>query len=351
MATAHSPLLERVHQRAALALAQLRQHYPDAGYPEDVRELLYQRMQLMGLGPAGQVSANGCCHLMATADGQWLALNLARPDDWQALPALLNKDLVNITLPGLVEEIRQHKASVLLEQGRMLGLAIAQAQVPAPVDSCYRIVAQGQQAKGRRPSPRVLDLSSLWAGPLCSQLLRCSGASVTQVESLQRPDGLRLNQQSGAGAFYQALHRGKEHLTLDFHSPADLRRLGILIQEADIIIEGSRPRALCQLGFDAGQIVRQSAGKIWVSITGYGRDEPSCQWVAFGDDAAISAGLFDTVDGKPVFVGDAIADPLTGIHGAWLALQHWHAGSSALLDVSLHQVARYSAQEATSACC
>jgi crotonobetainyl-CoA:carnitine CoA-transferase CaiB-like acyl-CoA transferase len=61
--------------------------------------------------------------------------------------------------------------------------------------------------------------------------------------------------------------------------------------------------------------------------------------VAFGDDAAAAAGLCWCIPrGAPSFVGDAIADPLAGLHGALAALAHWRRGEGALLDVALRSV-------------
>jgi crotonobetainyl-CoA:carnitine CoA-transferase CaiB-like acyl-CoA transferase len=78
---------------------------------------------------------------------------------------------------------------------------------------------------------------------------------------------------------------------------------------------------------------------VWLSLTGYGREAPQAEWVAFGDDAAAAAGLCWCVpEGAPLFVGDAIADPLAGLHGALAALRAWRGGEGALLDVALTRV-------------
>ena len=52
---------------------------------------------------------------------------------------------------------------------------------------------------------------------------------------------------------------------------------------------------------------------VWVSITGYGRDGPAAQRVAFGDDAAVAGGLIGGDRTDPVFCADAVADPLAGL--------------------------------------
>jgi crotonobetainyl-CoA:carnitine CoA-transferase CaiB-like acyl-CoA transferase len=183
----------------------------------------------------------------------------------------------------------------------------------------------------------VVDLSSLWAGPLCGHLLAAAGARVIKVESRGRPDGAR----QAAGPFFDLLNAGKASIALDLAENAGLQRLRGLIAEADIVVESARPRALAQLGIDAAACTAARPGQIWLSITGHGRRGPAGHWVGFGDDAAIAAGAAARLGPGPIFCGDAIADPLTGLHAAVAALAHFRAGRGALLDVSLHAVTRY----------
>jgi crotonobetainyl-CoA:carnitine CoA-transferase CaiB-like acyl-CoA transferase len=77
-----------------------------------------------------------------------------------------------------------------------------------------------------------------------------------------------------------------------------------------------------------------------VSITGYGRTEPGASWTAFGDDATVAAGLAVATGGadSPLFCGDAIGDPLTGLHAAAAALASWIRGGGELLDLALRDV-------------
>jgi len=311
----------------------------------DGAALLNERALLMHLEKPSQVSANGSCYLLKTKDAKWIALNLSRNSDWELLPALFQCSEKISDIEQIKARVKNASAETLVTQGRILGLAIAIAEkkneTPEEDKNWFDVIFRGGKNLSRSESPLVVDLSSLWAGPLCSRLLQGSGARVIKIESAQRPDGAGLNTQPGGRAFYERLNHNKEIITLDFKNQADLEKLKQYIQQADIVIEGSRPRALLQLGIDAEAIVKQRAGLIWISITGYGRREPQGNWIAFGDDAAISAGLLDTIDGKPVFIGDAIADPLTGIHAALAALQFYQQRQSVLLDINLHQVAKH----------
>ena len=95
-------------------------------------------------------------------------------------------------------------------------------------------------------------------------------------------------------------------------TPGGRRAMADLVAAADVVIEASRPRALARFGLDAVQA--DASGTTWDSITATGRASTR---VGFGDDVAAGAGLVaDDADGMPVFCGDAIADPLTGLTAA-----------------------------------
>lgn len=315
---------------SSLAGDALRETLPDA-------RLLSERAALAGLGRQGAISPGGGCRLLATADG-WLALSLSREEDWQLLPAWLETDVTPNweALPAL---LARRTTSALLDQGRLLGLALAPLAMPAPADgSWYSIEHEGPSSQGhRRDTPLVIDLSSLWAGPLCGHLLQKAGARVVKVESQQRPDGAR----QGPAAFYHLMNQGKASVALDFQSRQGVDQLRRLLLAADIVIEGSRPRALRQLGVIAEEVLAENPGLTWVSLTGYGRGEPQAQWVAYGDDAGVAAGLSGLLlelTGLPLFCGDAIADPLTGLHAVLVAWASYLGGGGRLISLALNDV-------------
>jgi crotonobetainyl-CoA:carnitine CoA-transferase CaiB-like acyl-CoA transferase len=172
--------------------------------------------------------------------------------------------------------------------------------------------------------PVVVDLSSLWAGPLCTRLLADHGAHVIKVESATRPDGARR----GPRAFFERLHAGKELRTIDFGGP----ELAELVATADVVVEASRPRALRHLGILAEEI----RPPVWLSITGHGR---ASNRVAFGDDAAVAGGLVAHDATGPMFCADAIADPATGLLAATAVIDRLTAGGRWLVDVALARTA------------
>jgi crotonobetainyl-CoA:carnitine CoA-transferase CaiB-like acyl-CoA transferase len=135
---------------------------------------------------------------------------------------------------------------------------------------------------------------------------------------------------------------------LRFGDVDDRRRLRTLLAAADVVIEGSRPRALEQLGIDASEMVR-SGPQVWLSITGHGRLPPNDMRVGLGDDAAVAGGLVGWVPAAtgagpsgataPVFVADAVADPMTGLTVAATAIDLLARGGRHLVDVALGRVA------------
>ena len=305
--------------------------------------LLGERAAIAGLRRSGRISAGGACRLLSGANG-WLALSLARPDDWQLLPAWLESGPLD-AWPAVAQAVADADIDVLRERGRLLGLALATSpdhRLPGPAQWCrWQARARTVDAKvSRRDTPLVVDLSSLWAGPLCAQLLGTLGARVVKVESLRRPDGARR----GPALFNDLMNAGKASVAFDFSSAGDIDKLRRLLGMADIVVESARPRAFRQLGIDAETMLAENPRMTWLSITGHGRDGEEADWIAYGDDAGVAAGLSSLMrdaTGRLMFCGDAIADPLTGAHAALAAWSAHRAGGGALVSLALSDVVRH----------
>lgn len=288
--------------------------------------LLAERARLLGLRRNGRISANGSCQLMEAVDGR-VAINLARPSDWDLVSLLIEQACPVGDWEIVRQAVAGARTSELAALARELGLPLAVDGRLHAVPVLPPLVWKTARASPTR-RPRVVELASLWAGPLAGALLASQGAQVLKIESPSRPDGAR----QGHPAFFDLLNENKRMLTFEFRDPAQAAQLDALLETADIVIEGSRPRALEQIGIDRHRHVAR--GAIWVSITAH--EDP--HRVGFGDDAAVEAGLSTLMDdawGEPVFVGDAIADPLTGLHAALAALATWKAGDSRWIPLSL----------------
>jgi hypothetical protein len=301
--------------------------------------LLGERAMLGGFTIPDSVSAGGGCRLYETLDGT-IALNLARTDDRELLPALFGSDEFDTGNDSeIAQRAKEQNADWLIDRGRLIGLAIAGESecLPLPLRPCTTLVSGPPAPRTGFVPPRVLDLSALWAGPLAAHLLWLAGAEVVKVESARRPDAMR----EGDDTFYRLLNQGKASVVLDFADAEDRQALLRLIAESDIVIEAARPRALAQLGIDAEGLVRSTPGIAWITITAHGAEGEAAHWVGFGDDCGVAGGLtaaMRAASGKAGFVGDAIADPLTGLAAANKAWDAWSSGQGGRFGLAMSQV-------------
>jgi CoA-transferase family III len=265
-----------------------------------------------GLAEPGLVSANRHCHLLAARDG-WVALNLAREEDSEMVPALTGEtgDLARAVAETTAMDFRERAIEL------QLPVAIAGEARPA------QLIQPGAAAVPRR----VIDLSALWAGPLCAGLLARAGAEVVRIESLGRPDPTP----QASPRLDAFLNGGKARLPLDLRSDEGHARLLAEIEQADVLVTSARPAALARLGLAPGRFPHLT----WIAITAHGFSGPGAARVGFGDDCAAAGGLLRWVGGEPRFLGDALADPLTGLEAALVVL----AGQRGLVDMAMARVA------------
>ncbi|WP_305092922.1 CoA transferase [Prescottella sp. R16] len=291
----------------------------------DGARVLAERAAYTGGVRGGSLSVGRHCRLLPTADG-WAAVSCARPDDPALLGAMIGRDVGDDPWPPVAAWLREHSGADLGERAELLGIAAAPIR---------RAVSEGADPTTGRPRNvqglLVVDFSALWAGPLCAQLLGAAGARVIKVETPNRLDGARF----GDRGFYSMLHAGHESVVLDPDTRAGRTAMARLVAAADVVVEASRPRALERFGLDAAAACAE--GTTWISITARGRD---CAVVGFGDDVAASSGLVALDEaGLPMFVGDAVADPLTGLTAAVRAMSVPPDGSAGhLWEVSMADV-------------
>jgi CoA-transferase family III len=306
----------------------------------DAAELLAGRVALLGLSPQGRISAGGATRLMRSSDG-WCALTLSRRDDIDAVPALLECDTVDDDdpWPAVQRWVADNLSAEVTTRARLLDLPVAALGETRAWPPQVNTLGTKAAARGLE-NLLVADLSSMWAGPLCGQLLARAGAIVVKVESPSRPDGTR----AGPPAFFDWMNGGKLSYVVDFEEPSGVRRL---LEAADVVIESSRPAALARRGLGPADITRRD-GQIWIRITGHGGDDERANWVAFGDDAAVSGGLIGGTHRDPAFCGDAIADPLTGLTAALAVAESLSRGGGELIELSMAAVAAtYAADDLT----
>jgi len=271
-----------------------------------------------GLAPPDRRSANRHCRLIEAAEG-WFALNLAREDDRELIPALTGCDPGADVWEAVAAAARSEQAEDFAARAIELQLPVASPGEAAPLPLESRCAAS-------RSGLRVLDLSALWAGPLCAGLLARVGAEVTRIESTTRPDPTPL----ASPKLDAMLNGGKRRVALDL---TDREALLALVRTSDVLISSARAPALARLGLDPGALLAERRDFVWIAITAHGWDSDR---VGFGDDCAVAGGL---VGEGPRFLGDALADPLTGLEAALAALRRVALGKGGLIDLPLARVA------------
>ncbi len=294
--------------------------------------LLGERAAITGMTRNGNVSVGGSARFTESADG-WVVLNLPRPEDVASLPALVGDAVSADDWPRISAALRALPGQEIVESAALLGMAVVMPGTDSvPVSPGRELHLGGARKVSARPL--VVDLSSLWAGPLATSLLSAAGARVIKVEGRFRPDGARR----GASAFFDLLNDGKECVRVDFGDRDDLALLLRLLSAADLVVEGSRRRVMDELGIVPEAFAE--LGTSWLSLTAHGRNGPAGRRVGFGDDAAVAGGLF--IDGAPpMFVADAVADPIAGLVAATLGAEMLAGERASVLEVPLARAAAW----------
>ena len=165
---------------------------------------------------------------------------------------------------------------------------------------------------------RVLDLTSVVVGPVCTWRLAQFGAEVVKVES---PEGDLMRglgglsptgQHSGA---YLHLNRGKRNICLDLKQDGAREVVARLVETSDVIVANMRPQALTRLGLDAQSVRARFPEKVYCLITGYGTDGPYAGRPTYDSvvqAATGMAGLMLARDGAPAYVPMLICDHVAG---------------------------------------
>jgi hypothetical protein len=321
-----APALDRLGERVAELTARFGQCVDAAALG------VSDRAGLLQLDEPGRISANRACHLFRAAD-DWLAANLARDEDRDLVSAWLREEVAGDVWPALERAAPSRTADDLLADAIMLGLPVS--RVSEAVPGAAPRLRLGASAAARS-ALRVVDLSALWAGPMCGAILAAMGAEVLKIEATTRPDPTRATMP----AFFERLNGRKSELSLDFATPSGRAQLWNAFSTANIVITSARPRAFAGLGLTPDAVFAANPSLVWVAITGHGWSGAAGERVAFGDDAAAAGGLVRWTDGgEPRFLGDALADPVTGLSAAIGALEGLLEGGGCLIDVAMARCA------------
>jgi crotonobetainyl-CoA:carnitine CoA-transferase CaiB-like acyl-CoA transferase len=176
---------------------------------------------------------------------------------------------------------------------------------------------------------RVVDCSTVLAGPYCTMLLGDLGADIVKVE----PPGGDATRGWGppwvgeatpnrTAAYYLAVNRNKRSLRLDLKSTDGVEILGRLIERGDVLVENHRVGGFARLGFDDDTLRRLNPSLVHLAISGFGTEGPAAALPGYDFVIQAMSGLMsitgapDGEGGQPTKVGVAISDVVTGMLGA-----------------------------------
>jgi crotonobetainyl-CoA:carnitine CoA-transferase CaiB-like acyl-CoA transferase len=224
------------------------------------------------------------------------------------------------------------------------GGAPADGPVQEPADGLAQEPADGT-ADGPLQGLRVLDLATIYAGPLAAQLLGDFGADVLKIEHPRRPDGLRGHgpQKDGLGLWWKMLSRNKRTVGINLSDPDGAALLLRLAADADVVIESFRPGTLERWGLGFEELSAVNPGLILVRVSGFGQTGPYARRPGFGTLIEAMSGfaaMTGEADGPPVLPPFGLADGIAGITAAMAtltALYHRAArgGAGQVVDVSV----------------
>lgn len=203
-----------------------------------------------------------------------------------------------------------------------------------------------REGQGPLRGVRVLDASTVLAGPLCAALLGDFGAEVIKVEQPGSGDPVRAYPPSerGQAVSSKVTNRNKWSVAIDLHH-ADGRQLFLsLVEKSDVVIANYRPATLSKWGIDYDELIVVRPDLVMMHLTGFGRTGPYSEKPGFARIAEAYAGLTYITgfpDGPPMFAGYAVGDGLAGVYGAFsvmLALYERNlTGNGQLIDLALYE--------------
>lgn len=192
---------------------------------------------------------------------------------------------------------------------------------------------------------RVVDASSILAGPLCCQILGDFGADVVKVELPGEGDGLRGHgrEKHGVGLWWKEVARNKRTIGLDLRRPEGADIFRRLAAHADVVVESFRPGTLERWGLGPDQLQRDNPGLVMVRLSGFGQTGPYAGRPGFGTLAEAMSGfahLTGDPDGPPTLPAFGLADTICGIAASsatLMALRHREVqgGTGQVVDLSI----------------
>lgn len=218
------------------------------------------------------------------------------------------------------------------------------------IDSTQQEREEPRGTEADAPGPltgiRVLDFSSIMAGPVCTRLLADMGAEVIKVETPEGDHGrTRYPFSNGHSIHFAHLNCGKKSVCLDLKSEEGKQAALALARVSDIVVENWRPGVSARLGLDYDTLRALRPDIIYCAISGYGQTGPNAKLPAFASLVEAMSGFALSqmrLDGtsRPQNSGLMLGDSLSGLWafaGIQTALvQRLRTGKGAMVDLSMH---------------
>ncbi|MGH9109604.1 MAG: CaiB/BaiF CoA transferase family protein [Acidimicrobiales bacterium] len=192
---------------------------------------------------------------------------------------------------------------------------------------------------------RVVDASSILAGPLCCRILGDYGADVVKVEHPTAGDPMRGHgrEKDGVPLWWKEISRNKRTVAVDLHQPEGAEVFRRLVGAADVLVESFRPGTLERWGIGPDVLHSTNPGLVLVRLTGFGQTGPYAQRPGFGTLAEAMSGfahLTGEPGGPPTLPSFGLADSICGIaasSAALMALRHREVqgGPGQVVDIDI----------------
>ena len=188
---------------------------------------------------------------------------------------------------------------------------------------------------------RVVDMSTVLAGPNCARYLADFGADVIKVE---RPGGDSLRNMAwrdprdGEGLWWKLVNRNKRTVVLDVKDDADRSVLLRLVDDAHVLVENSRPGTMERLGLGPDVLLARNPALVMTRVSGFGQDGPYASRPGFATIAEAMSGLAalsGEPDGQPLLPPIALTDEVTGLAAAFATMVALHSGIGQVVDANL----------------
>jgi crotonobetainyl-CoA:carnitine CoA-transferase CaiB-like acyl-CoA transferase len=189
---------------------------------------------------------------------------------------------------------------------------------------------------------RVIDLSTVLAGPNCARYLGDFGADVIKVERPDGGDSMRnmawRDPRDGSGLWWKMVNRNKRTIALDLKATDDLALFRRLVTDADVLVENFRPGTLERLGLGPDVLLTWNPRLVITRVTGFGQTGPYANRAGFATIAESMSGLAaisGEADGQPLLPPIALTDEITGVVAAFATMVALRSGVGQVVDVSL----------------